>query len=63
MGEPSSKPAASNSPMTAGTPPARWKRSHRYSPAGCTFASSGRAKPYSCQSWMVSATPAWRAMA
>ena len=36
-----SKPACCNSHITAGTPPARWKRSPKYFPAGCMFSSSG----------------------
>ena len=36
-----SLPAFFNSQSTAGTPPARWNASPRYSPAGCRLTSSG----------------------
>gem|GEM_PF-2729592 len=59
---PDSFPAPSNSVSTAGTPPARWKLSPRYLPAGCMLTRSGISKPWA-QSPAVSSTPAWRAIA
>lgn len=56
------RPTFRSSLITAGTPPARWNSSPRYSPAGCMLTRSGM----SCaipQSSTFSSTPMWRAMA
>ncbi len=52
-----------SSATTAGTPPARWNSSPRYSPAGCMLTSSGILCPIVSQSSIASGTPTWRAMA
>ena len=62
-GVPSRRPAARSSPITAGTPPARWKASHRCFPDGAQSTRSGRLRPCSSQSAISSSTPAWRATA
>lgn len=43
IGAGSSSPASSSSPIMARTPPARWKASQRWRPAGWTLASRGSA--------------------